>query len=337
MQDKQFFPVSDDSKNINIIHREEPTTAGQKFDNWMQDWWNRVIKKYWWFWLLLIGIPLFVVLLYFLTSTTDWRMGVQAAFQWLGSFIVSTFGLIFNSIGAGIVAFILTYFLAKRLLHREYIMFEEFDGEAMPILSMRKTSDEIILYKNRKGWLDTLIKGKIKIHIDAATFSSFEAVGEKKLITVDNEKYEVFRVYIMPQKELPDQEKFIKIKGQWHFNPLFNMDKADIEEYILKSNLPGVNPDKLRKTLVNLTIKNNQNRQRIAEIEKETDFEIESRFWDYLARQTPDDSFGKQIVRKKHKELLKSKPSDPDLLRAKEYDEHVQRSYKNVLGEYTDE
>jgi len=314
-----------DDKNRYII-RKEPTTGVQKADVWIQDV-KHFIIRYKWIIIAIIFIIILIPLIYYISVSENIKEALVLFFKGTGNFLLDVINVIFDSLGALIFAFGFTYFFAKKLLSRQKILFEEFNGEKMPLLTMRKTADEIILYKNRDSFLATLLKGKLKIHVNHETYDLLESVGEKKVLSLTSEEHDVLRVYILPESEMNGEKLFLQNKdGDMTFNTNYLMDRHDIEEYILKSQLPGVNPDKLRNTLVNLTKKNNHYRQSIARLEKETEDSIERQFWDYLVRQTPHDSYGKQLLRRLWKEERESTDGEPDELDLEEYVKHLQKN-----------
>jgi len=328
---KEVIPLKtelDEDGNY-ITYRQEPTTSVQKFDLWMQDL-KTVIKKYWWLWLSLIVIPIFIAFLWYVSTTESIKEAIGSTLKAIGVFLFNLINLFFSNIGAGLVAFIVAYMLAKKLIHREKILFEEFNGEQMFMLGMRKTEDEVILYKERKNFFATLLKGKIKIHIDYETFDLLETVGEKKLLNVEHEELEVFRVYILPQAHMEGEELFIENeKGKMSLNTNYLIDKNDIEEYVLKSQLAGVDPVKLRNTLVNLTKKHNAMRQRVAMMENEFEDLLENKFWNYLSYQTPKNSAGRQIIREAWKatQAKRTIPPEEEEELAREYLKQIEESY----------
>jgi len=329
MSDNEIVPLDEgvDGETRHIVYRASPTTSFQKADFWLQDAKN-FIKKYKWLLFFCIVIPLVIAFLYFVSVTTDLKEALRFFFVALGNFIVVILSFFFANIGAGLVASFVAYMLGKKLLHRERILFEEFDGERMPVMTMRKTEEEIIIYKNRKNFLATLLRGKIQIKIGHETFDILESVGEKKIVTIDNEEYEVLKIYVLPESEMDGEKMFIKNKdGEWTFNTAYLLDKNDVEEYVLKSQLPDVDPAVLRRTLVNLTKKNNAYRTKIATMERELDEELERKFWDYLSYQTPKESYGKQILRKKWKDVLDTETKMDELL-LKQYEQQVLGSYR---------
>jgi len=223
MREDDTIPIPTDKDYIDV--RKVPTTAVQKTDVWLQDI-KFFLKRYKWLILtivvLLIILPLLIVFIYQIASSETTKEATLAFFILIGLFLKKYSLIIIGNIGAFISALIITYLLAGKLLHREKILFEEFNGEKMPVLSMRKTRDETIVYQERDSFLTTLIKGKIKIHIDAETFNLFESTGEKKILTVGGKDHEVLRVYILPEKVMGGAKQFVEREdGKTTFNQLY--------------------------------------------------------------------------------------------------------------------
>ena len=339
MKKEKYIPIptDDDETRGSYTIRQEPTTGVQKADLWIQDI-KYFILRYKWLILivtiLLIVIPLLIVFIYQVSVSESGKEAAIAFFMSIGNFFIKFFLLVIGNIGAFFLALVPAYLLARKLMHSEKILFEEFNGEKMPVLSMRKSRDETIIYKDRDNFLTTLIKGKIKIHINAETFNLFEDIGEKKILIVDNIAHEVLRVYVLPESELGGAKHFVRNEdGKMTFNDLSLMDKNDIEEYVLKCHLPGVDSPQLRQTLVNLTLKLNRERKLRSEVQKQIDREIDGRFWEYQSYILAKGSFGEQTLTEKWKAVSKGRDGEPDEILKQEYLRYLKETQDQELGD----
>jgi len=254
MSSKDLPPIvfkrsADEMPNQPITIRQEPTTASQKADLFIADTIG-LIKKYKWLWIILILIPCILAFVYLIASQPTWKQAIVAFFEGMWGIIVWISGFIIPYFWIALLLIFIGYKPIKKLLSKEKISFDEFGGENEEIMTMRRGGDETILYRDRGNFLETIFRGKEKIHITNSTFDMLKSVGNKKQLFFEDEAHDILRVPIMPQTELPDQEKFkLMPDGRKTFNGLFLLDHEDIEEYMLKSMIPGVNAELLYSTL----------------------------------------------------------------------------------------
>lgn len=280
-----------------ITIREQPTTKIQKTDLWIQDW-KHLFKRYWWLMLLIVLLVGGVPFIYVLSTTPSFKLAVAVFFRAVGVGLGVGLLFVITKLSATLFVFVVGYRPVKKLMARKKISFNELNAEKEEVLTIRKTSDEVILYRDRPNIFQTILRGKEKIHIDFETFDLLERVGEPKVVHLNGEKHEILRITIIPEREMAGEEVFIEREdGLKTFNTNYRIDSVNVEEYLLKATLPDVDPSILRRTLINLTKQNNVYRNKISNFEKQFEHEIDRRFWSYLTENTPR-NYSSDVVRK---------------------------------------
>jgi len=306
MKEEQLIIPTNVEDKKEVILRQQPTTVWQKSDLWLEDA-KKFLKKYKWLLIFTFGVPTFIALLYFYANTSTFKEALQVFFMSLGSVIGVIASIFLAKTWVSAVLFTVLYKPVKRLMARDRVSFCTFGGEKEEVLTMRKTADEVILYRTRGSILLTLLLGKKKIYITRETYNLFQEIGEKKVFYSDDEEQEFLRVHVLPEDEV-GEPMFIKDKEKkMTFNQKYLIDIADIEEFILKSRLPDVDPRILRRQLINLTKQVNKYREKTGMLEKRFEEELERRFWNFLSVQTPSNNYAKQVVRWMFKTLEEEK------------------------------
>lgn len=285
MTDKDKLKQSIDDGLLTVHHR--PETRADRVHTQIEDTKN-LFKQHKKLWVSLIGGFSFFMLLLLL------QVGSIRLFA---SMILDIFFTLLSLFWKyfwpwsllGIIPTLTIYRKVKSFIRKERFSFNEFEGSYEEIVYFREGENKVLLFRPRASYIETLLKGKEAVEIEYDTFNYLKQISETKTIKNFSEEINIQRITIMPRSELPGQNLFHPNPqtGKLSLNTNFLLDYRDVQEFLLKSTLPGVDAEKLKRQMFNLTKKLSDERSKRSEIEREAQEETDKAIWDHLIYNCP--------------------------------------------------